>query len=151
MEPNNKKIMKYILLIAAFSCSSFPQKEGSCLYEKTNFKLIMSIETPMINEEDHYVYVDSLTANCNDSALMMRVLSRYLLNAKHTYHIRSLNLLTDTTSFDMGETISQNWSEINRHSILDIYYDHAMQIKEFAFYDKEGQRCYLGPLWRPCR
>lgn len=140
-----------ILIIVFLSCSSKPTKEGLCGYQQTNFKLILNITTSMINEEDHYVYADSLSDNCNDSAMLVETVYRYLQNAKHQYHIRSVNFLTDTSDFDMGETISQNWPEINKNCILNVYFDDAMKIKEFNFFDNQGQYCYQGPAWRPCK
>ncbi len=140
-----------ILIIVILSCSSKPTNHGLCGYQQTNFKLILNIITDMENAEDHCVFVDSLSDNCNDSAMLVETVYRYLQTAKHQYQIKSVNFVTDTSDFDLGETISQNWPDINKHSILDVYLDDEMKIKQFNFFDNQGQYCYQGPAWRPCK
>ncbi len=140
-----------ILIIVFLSCSSKATKDGLCRYEQTNFKLVLNITTPMENVEDHYVFLDSLSNNCLDSALLILTLFRYLQTAEHQYQIRNISFVTDTSAFDFGETISQHWTEINKHCILDVWLDDEKKLREYTFYGADGKYCYRGPLWQPCK
>jgi hypothetical protein len=139
------------LLLSLMSCVHSKQSPSKCRYKAARLKLIMPSVTEAYQSMELFVYADSLSVNCTDSAELMNVINGYLKETTFDYRISDLFLYSDTSKFDFGEPLSQKWSEVNKSCIVGLRFNEKMVIEEFYFYDNNGQQCYEGPLWRPCR
>lgn len=144
-----KKII--ILLLSFISCSQMKRPTKTCQYEVTQLKTIVEAITDVDLTVELYVLADNLTANCNDSTQIMSLINGYLSTIHKEYKVTGVFLYSDSSKFDKGEPLCQNWSEVNKHCIVGINLDEYLNPVDFYFYDHHGKQCYKGQLWKPCR
>lgn len=96
----------------------------------------------------HYVVVKNYNSKCIDSACIADAVYSYFSNVHLKKPIVSISLYKPSADFYEGET-SQDWSELNKSCIAEVFLDNKGKIDGFRFYDSNGVDFIEDKKWSP--
>ena len=97
------------------------------------------------------MFCETKSGNFLDSLEITSAVESYISGLDFEYRVTDVFLYADSTKFDRGEPLCQNWKEVNKSCLCGICFSDMGDVNGYIFYDKNGEKCYGGALWKPCK
>ena len=120
-----------ILVFLLFGCGNEKKCKSAVKRE------IMSIPTGVGDNElefEIFLLMDN-ERNCQfDSVSLISVVQEYIKRDSLQRNIFQVDLFLSDENFDLGETLSQDWSKLREDRIAEIVYDSSGNLENYKYY-----------------